>query len=568
MEPLRYPKQMLTSFGIQCTVLPYYGFYNDWEMLLRGLSTETRKFWFTTKKAFWNLFQQYSLSIMMYKPNFDRRFAEYILNEEWDRNWYLSVLLSAKGNSEETHSGDSYNLFLEFLREVRQKRLKLNFHSIRFLDLPEDLNLINKIIREIDELGWDRTAIKFTDFWLNKSVVGEETKFDYIDRITKPYSLQLTTKCRSLLVSNQIIEYWTNSEVELYPETVWFDKKAEFDESKLNIPKSIVQSTRTVTFEHKGNAEKLSLSIMQLSSLFKNADTINVISNLFFDHELNSVIEQSSHKRVGYECKFCSEYDMEFIQNRCVLWYKDISSKEIFAISAERVELKAFFRDAKKDANGLVCLRSISKIKLVGAKKFEMEAYHYNKIKDYVDNPSCSAFDDSNKDILFILDDQYTHKQQVKITNQNSGIDNFFVGGKSLHLICTQSLLDIPKEGTQKLKNMLSNVLINLELRYLHSYDDISDILYLIVNLKVTRLYIMIDITQEDEDQLQEVCDSILTCIPNMKHLTELSLYSITNHKQYTIRGTLDYIADSFADALKGTAEDNIQDDILIIRAK
>ena len=67
MESTSKLQSILSKFGILCSILPYYGYFKDWEYLLTQLSMTSNEFWRKNKKAFWNLFKFNSMTILMYR---------------------------------------------------------------------------------------------------------------------------------------------------------------------------------------------------------------------------------------------------------------------------------------------------------------------------------------------------------------------------------------------------------------------------------------------------------------------------------------------------------------------
>ena len=84
------------------------------------------------------------------------------------------------------------------------------------------------------------------------------------------------------------------------------------------------------------------------------------------------------YKRMGYEWKFWSEFDMEFVQNRCLLYFLDNQADQVKAINAERIEIKAYNNDVvRTDRDNIVKIRNVSKIKISGAVELNMDDFQF-----------------------------------------------------------------------------------------------------------------------------------------------------------------------------------------------
>lgn len=79
--------------------------------------------------------------------------------------------------------------------------------------------------------------------------------------------------------------------------------------------------------------------------------------------------------------------------------------------------------------NSAIVVKSISKIKIVGARAFDMDSVHQNIVEKYISD-----------EYLFFMYSQYTHKQQVKLTNTTNYTKPLCISGKSLHLITVKCI--------------------------------------------------------------------------------------------------------------------------------
>ena len=140
----------------------------------------------------------------------------------------------------------------------------------------------------------------------------------------------------------------------------------------LNLKKSI----KNAEIEHEDSKEDLHFKIKQTIESFDNLESVDVICNYFKQDDLNWVMSYVVLKRMGYEWKFCSEFDLEFVQNRSLLYFKDNQTNEIKAINAERIEIKAFNNDVEStEQKNIVKIRNVSKIKITGAVELNIENF-------------------------------------------------------------------------------------------------------------------------------------------------------------------------------------------------
>ena len=74
------PKKLLTRFGIMCWVLPYYGYFDDWKVLLLTLSVDTKNHWNKYKNAYLNVWKYEEFLVMIYSKSFNEEFRNYLTN--------------------------------------------------------------------------------------------------------------------------------------------------------------------------------------------------------------------------------------------------------------------------------------------------------------------------------------------------------------------------------------------------------------------------------------------------------------------------------------------------------
>lgn len=180
--------------------------------------------------------------------------------------------------------------------------------------------------------------------------------------------------------------------------------------------------------------------IITVLGLFKNIEHLSLIFDLFYIYELNVVMEHASNFTVSYECKFWSDYDLEIIQNQCIMYYKNTESQDVLAVYVDRVEIKAYSANVIEADNGLIAFNNMSQIKISGAKV-------YNDIfssKTYPD------------EFLIWLESKYTHKQTLKFSNLNQNTSPVLLNGKSLHLIFTCQIFQLPEFKIQKMLYYIS----------------------------------------------------------------------------------------------------------------
>lgn len=225
-------------------------------------------------------------------------------------------------------------------------------------------------------------------------------------------------------------------------------------------------------------------------------------------------------------------------------------NKDIQAISAERIEIKAYNNDAELlPDDSLILLKSISQINIIGAKTFEMSNHHKKRVEKF-----------ANDEFLFMLDANTTYNQQIKLTNSSRNDKEFFVTGNSVHLVVSSLPLRNLPESIKKTQ-------VQLELLQHYPTEALEEVFDEIKHLKITKLYFNIS-SISFNDNLKKECEKIMEILNNMKPLKEMTVYFINNAKKYTFRGQNSDIAESFKNALYGCHEPTIQDKISIITAK
>lgn len=98
-----------------------------------------------------------------------------------------------------------------------------------------------------------------------------------------------------------MMDIWSDKDVNLMVDTVYFDKKVQFKADSMVIPRSIKESTSTVVIEHDSDNTDLSEKILSTIEIFEKASSINVKCKMFFLKELNPTMRFTKYRRMGYE---------------------------------------------------------------------------------------------------------------------------------------------------------------------------------------------------------------------------------------------------------------------------
>ena len=159
--------------------------------------------------------------------NFDDRFANYIIEGKVKSSYYISISLDATSqNLLNDDQPNWYDYFLSFLKKVKERKIFVNFHKIRFCHVPKDTGVLNDIILTLNSLGYHKSIVESSDFWL---LYGSNLEtISYIGRISNSENLTKTTEWGTLVIDSKMLDLISEQSVTWTANAVHLTKNLKF----------------------------------------------------------------------------------------------------------------------------------------------------------------------------------------------------------------------------------------------------------------------------------------------------------------------------------------------------
>ena len=69
---------MLTKFSLLWELLPFFGSYEQWKLLMQWISKGTKQWWIKNQQAFQELFNGSRIRLICHRYQFDQKYLEYL----------------------------------------------------------------------------------------------------------------------------------------------------------------------------------------------------------------------------------------------------------------------------------------------------------------------------------------------------------------------------------------------------------------------------------------------------------------------------------------------------------